>query len=368
MSPRSGDVATSPRRRAQTKPWRQSWPTLQRHLRQIGWQVIVLAIIGAVLVALAVQAVENLRERGIASGFDYLWRTAGFEIAPGPIAYASTDTYARALTLGLLNTLRVAIAGALAASVLGVAIGIARLSRWRLLSIAARAYVELLRNTPLLLQLLCWYALTQRLPASREAFNPLPSVYLSVSGLFVPGLSWQHGAWQGGMWQSGAWHGGAPAIVWPAFAGFDFHGGWSITPEFAALFLGLSTCTAAFIAEIVRGGILAIDRGQTEAASALGLSRAATLRFVVLPQALRLIVPPLTSQYLNLAKNSSLAMAVGYPDLMSITNTTLNQTGQAIEAIALAMAVYLCLSLAASFAMNAWHRTLNARDGRTSAA
>jgi len=217
---------------------------------------------------------------------------------------------AGALEVGLVNTLRVAALGILIATALGLFVGVARLSPLWIASTASTVYVEALRNTPLLLQLLFWYSLLQALPTARNALHPVPGVFLSNRGLVV--------------------------------------GGVSASPEFAALLIGVSTCAAAFIGEIVRGGILAVERGQTEAAAALGLSRLRILRLVVLPQAMPVIVPPVTSQFLNLTKNSSLAVAIGYPDLVSITNTTLNQTGQAVEAIALAMVVYLAVSLAIS--------------------
>jgi general L-amino acid transport system permease protein len=266
------------------------------------------------------------------------------------LSFSSRETYARALLVGLLNTVRVSFLGMAIASGLGLSIGVARLSRVWIVSTVARAYVEVVRNTPLLLQLLFWYTLTQGLPAPSEALNPLPGVYLCFRGLFVP---------------APIWHGGFPGIGFetPTLTGFGFEGGVSISPEFAALLVGLSTYTAAFIGETVRGGILAVGRGQAEAAAALGLSRLQALRFVVLPQALRVIIPPSTSQFLNLFKNSSLAVAIGYPDLMSITNTTLNQTGQAIEAIALAMIVYLAVSLAVSAGMNLYNRATLGRGG-----
>ncbi|HET9316800.1 MAG TPA: ABC transporter permease subunit, partial [Vicinamibacteria bacterium] len=191
------------------------------------------------------------------------------------------------------------------------------------------AYVEVVRNTPLLVQLLLWYSLSQGLPGAREAFQPLPGVFLCERGLYLPGPSGR-----------------------PALAGFDIRGGLSVSPEFGALLVGLATYTAAFIGEIVRGGILAVGKGQTEAAAALGLSRGRTLRLVVLPQAVRVMVPSTTSQFVNLAKNSSLAVAIGYPDLLSVTTTTLNQTGQAIEAIAVATTIYLGISLSVSLAMS----------------
>ncbi len=310
--------------------------------RAILWQIVTLAAVVAIVAMVAMQTAANLKLRGIASGFDYFHRSAGFEISPGPLSYSSRDTYARALGLGLVNTLRVAVTGIAIATTLGLAIAAARLSNIWVVSAMARGYVEVLRNTPLLLQLLFWYSLSQTLPAPRQALSPFPGVFLCIRGLFVPALAWQDGApWVG--------------VERPLFAGFGFHGGLSITPEFAALLIALSTYTAAFIGEIVRGGVLAVDKGQTEAAAALGLSRRRILRLVVLPQALRVIIPPTTSQFLNLAKNSSLAVAIGYPDVISITNTTLNQTGQAVEAIAVAMIIYLAMSLIISLAMNRYN-------------
>ena len=316
--------------------------------RALVWQTVVVAIVCAIVVMVAIQTAANLKARGIASGFEFLGRAAGFEISRGPVLYSSRDTYARALEVGLVNTLRVALLGILIATALGLSIGIARLSSIWIVATVARVYVEVLRNTPLLLQLLFWYSLWQALPAPREALNPLPGVFLCVRGVFLPSL---------------AWHGLGVTVEHPALVGFDFRGGMSISPEFAALLVGLSTFTAAFISEIVRGGVLAVGRGQTEAAAALGLSRGKILRFVVLPQALRVIIPPTTSQFVNLAKNSSLAVAIGYPDLISITSTTLNQTGQAIEAISLAMILYLVIGLTISRAMNLYTRTI-VRRGR----
>jgi general L-amino acid transport system permease protein len=310
---------------------------------------VVLAAV-AIAATVATQTAVNLRARGIASGFEFLGRPAGFEIARGLLPFSSSDTYARALLVGLLNSVRVSFFGIAIATSLGLLIGIARLSGTWIVSAVARMYVEVSRNTPLLLQLLFWYTLTQGLPGPAAALNPLPGVYLCFRGLFLPTLI------------------ARPEFPWigaesPTLVGFGFQGGTSVSPEFAALLIGLSMYTAAFIGETVRSGILAIGSGQTEAAAALGLSRLHALRFVVLPQALRVIIPPATSQFLNLFKNSSLAVAIGYPDLMSITNTTLNQTGQAIEAIALAMAVYLAVSLSLSAAMNLYNRAVLYRGG-----
>jgi general L-amino acid transport system permease protein len=317
----------------------------------IAWQVAAVAVVVAIVAAIALQTVTNLRARGIASGFEFLGRAAGFEIARGPIEFSSRDTYARALLVGLVNTLRVSLLGIGLATTLGVVLGVARLSNVWVVSAIARGYVEVMRNTPLLLQLLFWYSLAQALPGPRDALNPLPGVFLCFRGLFVPSPIWQaHYPWI--------------AIERPVLAGFGFRGGASVSPEFAALLVGLTTYTAALIGEIVRGGILAVDKGQSEAAAALGLSRTRILRLVVLPQALRVIIPPTASQHLNLVKNSSLAVAIGYPDLLSITNTTLNQTGQAIEAIALAMAVYVLVSVSLSLAMNAYNAAILRRGGR----
>jgi len=327
-------------------------PSISPRTRAIAWQILAIAVVAAIVAAVAFQTVTNLRARGIASGFDFLGRAAGFEIARGPIEFSSRDTYARALVVGLVNTLRVSLLAIGLATTFGVALGVARLSHVWVVSAIARTYVEVMRNTPLLLQLLFWYSLAQALPAPRDALNPLPGVFLCFRGLFFPSPIWQ---------ADYPWI----AIDHPVLAGFGFQGGASVSPEFAALLVGLTTYTAALIGEVVRGGILAVDKGQREAAAALGLSRIRILRLVVLPQALRVIIPPTASQYLNVVKNSSLAVAIGYPDLLSITNTTLNQTGQAIEAIALAMAVYLLVSLSLSLAMNTYNAAILRRGGRT---
>jgi general L-amino acid transport system permease protein len=276
---------------------------------------------------------ENLAARNIASGFGFLWREAGFEIGESPLlSYSAADTYLRALGAGLLNTFRVALIGILLATVLGTAVGLCRLSANPLLKVLSSAYVEFIRNTPLLVQLFFWYALiSDVLPGPREALQPLPGLFLSNRGIFFP----------------------LPGST-PVLEGFNFAGGAHLSPEFATLLAGLVIYTAAFIAEIVRAGVLSVPKGQVEAAQALGLTRGPVLRFVVFPQALRLIVPPLTSQYLNLAKNSSLAVAIGYPDFVAVANTAINQTGQAIEGIALIMAVYLTISLSISAFMN-WY-------------
>jgi general L-amino acid transport system permease protein len=275
----------------------------------------------------------NLEARRIASGFGFLGREAGFEISESAfLTYSAANTYLKALVVGLVNTLSVSVIGIVFATGLGTFIGLARLSRNFLLNRLSATYIEFVRNVPLLVQLFFWYAvITEGMPGPREALSPLPGVFLSNRGLFFPTFT-----------------------SVPELQGFNFAGGAHVSPEFAALLVGLAMYTAAFIAEIVRAGILAVDRGQREAAHALGLTRAQAMRKVILPQALRVIVPPMTSQYLNLTKNSSLAVAIGYPDLVSIANTTMNQTGQAIEGIAIIMAVYLTISLSISAFMN-WY-------------
>jgi general L-amino acid transport system permease protein len=305
--------------------------------KQLAVQALAAALLIAAAAYLLFNTLANLEARRIASGFAFLWREAGFEIGESAgIAYGAADSYARALAVGLANTFKVALLGIVVATLLGTIIGLMRLSPSRLAAAIGASYVEFIRNVPLLVQLFFWYALiTEGLPAPREALSPLPGVFLTNRGLFFPTLS------------------GVPELQ-----GFNFAGGGALSPEFAALWIGLSVYTAAFIAEIVRAGVMAVARGQWEAARAVGLSERHVLRYVVAPQALRVVVPPLTSQYLNLTKNSSLAVAIGYPDLVSIANTTINQTGQAIEGIAIIMAVFLTISLAISALMNSYNARL----------
>ncbi len=368
-----------------------------RAFRAIVIQAVVVALVAAAGWYLVANTLRNLDLRGIATGFGFLWREAGLPIAESPIAYAPTDNYGRALLIGVLNTLKVAAIGVVLATLLGTAIGIARLSKNWLLCRLSAIYVEFLRDLPLLLQLLFWYTLLQILPGPRGALQPLPGVYLSNRGLLFPSLVWE-GAHlailalaalgllltivyrriaRAAQLRDGrhrpVWPAAcllmlaAPAIAWaalgrpaeidvPTLQGFNFRGGVLVSPEFFALLFGLVTYTAAFIAEIVRAGILAVSPGQWEAARALGLPTGLILGKIVLPQALRVIVPPLTSQYLNLTKNSSLAVAIGYQDIVSVANTALNQTGQAIEGIAIIMAVYLSISLSISLFMNWFDR------------
>jgi general L-amino acid transport system permease protein len=333
--------------------------------------------------------------RRIATGWGFLNREAGLPIAESLVAYDPTHTYLRALVVGVLNTLKVAVVGIVLATILGTMIGVARLSKNFLVSKLAGFYVEVIRDLPLLLQLLFWYTIMQGLPVPRQALNPVEGVFLSNRGLKLPSLVWEGAhtaavlAFLAGIvltwlyarscrakqmadgqprkvWPAAvallvglpvlAWQamGGPWEIDWPALRGFNFQGGMNVSPEFAALLIGLVTYTAGFIAEVVRAGILSVNQGQWEAAQALGLRHGSVLRLIVMPQALRVIIPPMTSNYLNLTKNSSLAVAIGYQDIVSIANTTLNQTGQAIEGIAIIMLVYLTISLSISLFMN-WY-------------
>ncbi len=363
--------------------------------RAIVYQVLVVALVALGVWYLVSNTLHNLSVRNIATGFGFLSREAGFAIGESVIDYAPADTYARALTVGLLNTLRAAVIGIVLATILGTIIGIARLSSNWLVAKLASVYVEVLRNIPLLLQLFFWYAIiSESFPGPRQALNPMPGVFLSNRGLKVPtlegdGLTWLAvgffvafvavlilANWSRRrqektgqlfpVWRTAIallmagpllfwWGSGAElALDMPYLKGFNFRGGLTLTPEFAALLLGLVIYTAAFIAEVVRSGIQAVNRGQWEAAESLGLRRNLVLRLIVLPQALRVIIPPMTSQYLNLTKNSSLAVAIGYPDIVSVVNTTLNQTGQAIEGILVIMGAYLTVSLSISLFMN-WY-------------
>jgi general L-amino acid transport system permease protein len=306
---------------------------MEKRMSRLAYQAAALLVVLLIAGYLFHNTAANLEDRRITSGFSFLGREAGFEISESPfVRYSASNTYLDAFFVGLSNTLRVALVGILAATFLGTAVGLFRLSKNFLLRTLAAAYVEFIRNSPLLVQLFFWYAvITEGLPGPRDALQPLPGLFLTNRGLYVP------------------LPGNAPVLE-----GFNFSGGMVISPEFAALLLGLSFYTAAFIAEIVRAGVLSVSRGQWDAAFALGLTRGQALRRVVMPQALRVMIPPTASQYLNITKNSSLAVAIGYPDLVSIANTIINQTGQAIEGVAMIMAVYLAISLSISALMN-WY-------------
>ncbi len=368
-------------------------------VRSIAYQVALCAIVGFLVFAATRNAIINLERAHIASGFGFWQHTAGFDISQTLIAFNSaTSTYGRAFYVGLFNTLLVAGLGIVFATILGFIIGIARLSKNWLVAKAAAGYVETIRNLPLLLQLLFWYnAVLKALPAIRESFVVPGGIFLNNRGLFIPqplfqsGFGWVLialsfgivGAIVYSVWarrrqeQTGeqapvflvglALVIGVPLVVmalagfplafeYPQAGRFNIQGGIEVLPEFAALLFGLTIYTAAFIAEVVRAGITAVSRGQTEAAYSLGLKPGLTLRLIVVPQAMRVIIPPLTSQYLNLTKNSSLAVAIGYPDLVQVfTGTVLNQTGQAVEVVAITMAVYLTISLVTSLGMNIYN-------------
>ena len=352
-----------------------------------GWSLFIAWI--------ASNTIDNLRRAHIASGFGFLWARAGFDISQSLIPYNPEMSYGRAFLVGLLNTLLVAALGIVFASIIGFMLGIARLSKNWLIAQIATVYIETLRNIPVLLQLLFWYkAVLSVLPAPRQGINLPLGTSLSNRGLIIPRPIFHEGFSATGIAIAVAVVAIAvlarwahrrqmatgqifptftvglailillPAIVFvvtgmpatfefPQLQGFNFVGGTQIKPEFMALLLGLTLYTATYIGEIVRAGILAVAHGQTEASYALGLRPGTALRLVIIPQALRVIIPPLTSQYLNLTKNSSLAVAVGYPDLVSVfSGTVLNQTGQAVEVIVITMLVYLAISLATSGFMN----------------
>ena len=368
-------------------------------VRSIAYQLALCAVVGFLVYGAASNAIDNLARAHIASGFGFWNNTAGFDISQTLIEYSSRgSTYGRAFWVGLLNTLLVAGVGIIFATILGFVVGISRLSRNWLLAKVAGGYVEIIRNLPLLLQLLFWYnAVLKALPDIRDSIAVGGGLFLNNRGLFLPQPIFQSGfgaveiallagilgAFAFYVWarkrqeQTGqqapvlsvalALVVGLPFAVFaisgfplgfefPQAGRFNITGGVEILPEFAALLFGLSIYTAAFIAEVVRAGILAVSRGQSEAAYSLGLRSGPTLRLVVVPQAMRVIIPPLTSQYLNLTKNSTLAVAIGYPDLVQVfTGTVLNQTGQAVEVVAITMLVYLVISLGTSLLMNIYN-------------
>jgi len=318
-----------------------------RRSRGLIYQALLIGLLGCVLAWLLTNTLSNMQARGIRSGFDFLWDNAGFDIGESLIAYDASQNYWQAFLVGLLNTLRVSLLGIVGCTLLGTLIGISRLSGNALARGLCYAYTELFRNIPLLLQLFMWYALlVEWMPDSDAPLHMADVAFFSKSGLTLPWLTSAEGIWH---WDFPLWQDG------------NVMGGASLSPEFVALTWGLTLYTAAFVAEVVRAGLLSVPRGQTEAAQSIGLSAAQTLRLVVLPQAMRLIVPPMTNQYLNLIKNSSLAVAIGYPDLVNISNTALNQTGRAVECIALVMAMYLTLSLITAAAMNAYNRRVATR-------
>jgi general L-amino acid transport system permease protein len=379
-----------PPKRGVTLSWSDPW------LRNIVWQVLIIGGIAGAIVFMVLNTMHNLEVRRIATGFGFLGRVAGIPIGESMIDYdPAIHSYGRAMWIGVLNTLKVSVVGIVLSTILGTIIGVGRLSKNWLVAKVTAFYVETLRDIPLLLQLLFWYGILQALPAPRASLKIMNAVFLNNRGMRVPLLEWEDAHW----WTLGAfvlgligtvaWNAtankkrdetgikppvwpaaiglmiGLPVLVWgalgapfvieyPALKGFNFVGGGTITPEYFALLLGLTLYTAAYTAEIVRSGIQAVPRGQWEAAGALGLRPGMLLKLVVLPQAMRVIIPPMTSQFLNLTKNSSLAVAIGFQDIVSISGTMLNQTGQAIEGVGIIMVVFLSFSLSISLFMN-WY-------------
>jgi general L-amino acid transport system permease protein len=385
---------------ARTAPPKVS-PLYDPRWRSVAFQFLLCAVIVWLAYSAINNAAENLARARIASGFDFWNSTAGFDISQHLIPYTTRSTYGRAFWVGLLNTLLVSFLGIVFATVIGFVIGVLQLSKNVLVAKLAAGYVELIRNLPLLLQLLFWYnAVLKALPTLRDSISIPGGMFLNNRGLFLPRPSFGAGfeavpialllgiagaiafrIWARrrqmatgqrapvlvvslglivGLPLAALVLGGFPVTFdFPEMGRFNIRGGIEILPEFAALLFGLSIYTAAFIAEVVRAGIQSVSHGQTEAASSLGLRPGPTLRLIVVPQAMRVIIPPLTNQYLNLTKNSSLAVAVGYPDLVQVfTGTVLNQTGQAVEVVAITMAVYLTISLVTSGLMNLYNRRI----------
>ena len=396
------------------KPPPQFVARLRRALGgRAGWsgfalQILFVAALAWIAYEIVANARANLEAQRITSGFGFMSNTAGFDVSQSLIPYSGSDTYTRVFLVGLLNTLLVSVIGIFFATIIGFLVGLGRLSPNWLLSRVAGAYVELVRNLPLLFQILFWYlAVLATLPNPRQSISLFGSFFLSNRGFGIPRPVGHEGLTafviaiviaiaaslllrsyaRRLLFQSGKllriWPYvlglliGLPlltALVFgkpvtfeiPELKGFNFSGGWRVIPEFVALTVALSTYTAAFIAEIVRAGVLSVHKGQMEAGSSLGLSRGSNLRLIVVPQAMRVILPPLTNQYLNLTKNSSLAVGIGYPDLFSVfAGTTLSQTGQAIEIIAITMGVYLLISLVTSAIMSFYGWRLSRSLGNT---
>ena len=363
--------------------------------RGVLYQLVLLLGLALVVAFIVSNTIANLQRAGLASGYGFLFDTASFDINQRLVAYDSTSTYGRALLVGGLNTILVAALGIVAATLLGFVAGVLRLSNNFLVSRIVGVYVEFTRNVPLLLQIIFWWIIMLTLPKVRDSMSIAETVYLNNRGVRMPSPVFEDGAglilaalaaglaatffaarWARARqdrtgrtfpigWTALALVAGLPLAVYlllgrpigfdaPVMGKFNLRGGFNVTPELVALWFALATYTGAFIAEIVRAGVLAVNKGQTEAAGALGLRPGLTMRKIILPQALRVIVPPLTSQYLNLTKNSSLAVAIGYQDLVSIGDTILNQSGQALEVISIYMAAYLTISLLTSALMN-WY-------------
>ena len=369
--------------------------------RGLFFQALALLVIALGIGYAYLNVQENLGRQNIASGFGFLEQEAGFEISETLIEYWSDDSYSKALWVGILNTLKVALIGNILAILLGLFVALGALSKNWLVAQLSRSYIGFIRNIPLLLQLFFWYTLfTDLLPGIKEAANPITGLYISNRGINFPILAnlmamkaisvsivvaaflfvcgrkgadrerQKMGSYP--KWRSllipvsfliplAVWavYGFPFKLDYPSLQGFNFEGGYSITPEFLALLLGLVLYTAAFNAEVIRSGILSVKKGQWEAAESLGLNRKRAMKLVILPQALRVIIPPLISQILNLTKNSSLAVAIAYPDFVAVANTTMNQTGQAVELVLLIMFVYLIISLTTSLLMNWYNKKIS---------
>ncbi len=371
--------------------------------RSVLYQVLVIGAVIALAVYMIGNAQTAMDKRGISTGFGFLTQEAGFAIGESLIAYDSEDSYLRAYAVAIVNTLKVSVISVFGATLLGVLIGIARLSNNWFVSRLSSYYIEIFRNTPQLVQIVFWYTLVTRMPAPKQAWDISETIFLSNRGMV---MAWPaaHAAWPwmllafvvacGGAygvvqwadrhrrrtgrtvpvlwWNIGLvialptivwWIGGAPtAIDVPTLQGFNFVGGMALSPEFLALLLGLSLYIAAFIAEIVRSGVQAVDRGQVEAARAVGLGRADLYMKVILPQALRIIIPPATAQYVSLTKNSSLGVAIGYPELFNINNTITTISGNTIECIGIMMAVYLSIAFSIALVMNVYNRAVQIKE------
>ncbi len=378
-------------------PKKKHWSWRSQAFRGLVYQILAVGLIGLAVWFLAHNTLTNMKVRGIQSGFDFLVQPAGFDIGESLYAFDSAEHYWRAFAVGVTNTLRVAVLGIILTTLLGTLLGVGRFSRNALVRGVCLVYVEFFRNIPILLQLLMWYLLmTELLPTPYEAWHfgpfflskggfkfPIPiwaaGQAWALVGLLIGGcVAWGYRRWalhrfeETGVLKSMFWTpvaiavigsligwllGGAPtAFNYPYQGDFSIQEGGALTPEFLSVLFGLTMYTAAYVAEVVRAGIQSVAGGQSEAAAALGLSRRHTMRLIMLPQALRVIIPPMTNQFLNLTKNSSLAVAIGYPDVVSIANTALNQTGRALECISIVMLVYLSTSLATSLLMGWYNR------------
>jgi general L-amino acid transport system permease protein len=361
-----------------------------RRFRSWAGQIVLLGGFTALVLWLVTNTIENLQARGIKVGFDFLERQANFPISESVLPYDPSDSFLWAYVTGLGNTIVISIIAIFFSTFLGLIVGLARRSKHPLTAYLAGTFVTTARNMPLIVHLLFWYALaTTMLPAPRQAYNPLPGVYLSLRGLYLPSIEFAQAGvaalfigtalvaltylLRDRLREIGAGRGSIVPLAFslvvaavcavviatgevslPEMKGFNFTGGFRLSPEFAALMIGLVIYTSAFIGEIIRGGIDAVSVGQWEAGRAVGLSERHVLTKVIIPQALRIIIPPMTSQYLSTIKNTTLALAVGYPELGLVVGTVINQTGQALESIAILLAVFLTLSIAVSLFMN-WY-------------